>query len=382
MDNKVAVVWVTTIISALCWVQGVNAAGQEERDEADNAQTEVDLMAPLVEQANYIFKGTVVEVNTRISEPSTEGDTGVPYTFVTYQVEREMKGSTENDTITLRFVGGPINQDEFLMVQDQPMMDLGDTDILFVSNNGDSGCPLVGCAQGRFREIDGVMFNEYGKTLEVGPEGALRLGQAAKLEDVSHHAMSETIEFYREESELEGEPYGVEHLDPLPAEQGFRPDPAGLETMIEETVQRKYTPQQLAQLLPEQSADPDKPFVDTIFAPENITAPPQELAQNESMDDEEVRERLMELFPTGNNSGEPAPVQAAKAVNASGSSLVAVANAGSLLVETESSQPVTGAERVLETHNKSPFFWWVVLALFSLAGVVVFRFFNKKVKVS
>lgn len=228
-------------------------------------------MEDMVSRANYVFKGTVIKVESKKSIPN-EGDLeGVPYTFVTYEVEQEIKGSTNGDTITLRFIGGPTDEDSFLLVGGQPLMDVGDRDILFVKNNGESACPLVGCEKGRFRDIDGLVFNELGQSIFISNEGEVQAGQAINLEEVNTHYMSDTIKISRHETELENDGYGIESLDDLPNNMGYRPDSAAFVVMIQDAVQRVYSTEQLAALEPARSVNPNEPFIDKIFDSNYVT---------------------------------------------------------------------------------------------------------------
>src|SRR5262245_21325947 len=75
-------------------------------------------------QADFIFKGRVVAVRYRDSEPGNRTDetgapvldedgqparrdgSGLPHTFVTFEIEKIYKGKAAAKTVTLRFYGG------------------------------------------------------------------------------------------------------------------------------------------------------------------------------------------------------------------------------------------------------------------------------------
>src|SRR5215510_1876666 len=102
-------------------------------------------------QVEFIFRGTVSEIQYRLSDAASPGDVRLPHTFVTYTIEEVLKGTATQNTVTLRFMGGPDEeQGKFLSVSDVPMFTVGDQDILFVRKNGTALCPLVRCGEGRF----------------------------------------------------------------------------------------------------------------------------------------------------------------------------------------------------------------------------------------
>ena len=243
--------------------------------------------------SNYIFRGEVIGVSYKMSEPGPSGQP-LPYTFVTYKVNQEIKGGTGSDTFTLRFFGGPIDEDNFVTSPHQPLMDIGEKDMLFVKGNGETTCPLVDCRQGRFREIDGVMFNDEGESIYMDSENRLQVGQAANLEEVNFHKMSDTIRLEFARAELEGEDYGVETLDEIPAERGFRPDPSGFAAMIEDKVRVLQSPEELAELPKEASVDITQPFAEIMYGDGIAASPGEEEEDVLDLTDDEMQEELME----------------------------------------------------------------------------------------
>ena len=116
----------------------------------------------LVERANLVFVGQATRVEYR-SLPSANRDEGlIPHTFVTYAVERVLRGSAPGQEITLRFIGGPDGRGRFLTVSRVPIVQQGDRDLLFVDDAADASCPLVQCEKGRFRILGDRVYNAHG----------------------------------------------------------------------------------------------------------------------------------------------------------------------------------------------------------------------------
>jgi hypothetical protein len=140
-------------------------------------------------EADFIFHGVVTKVEYRLSD----GTPQLPHTFVTFQVENLLKGQVNQQFITLRFIGGPDNEGNFLMVPGVPLFDVGDRDMLFVKGNGQSGCPLVKCEQGRFRIINNQVFTDQGRQLLQNNQGKLVAGSPVQLEEVRTNKIGETV---------------------------------------------------------------------------------------------------------------------------------------------------------------------------------------------
>jgi hypothetical protein len=100
----------------------------------------------LVEQAQLIFQGTVIDVKCQWAG---EGSQRRIESFVTFSVEDPIKGEP-GSTYTLRMLGGTI-AGETMGVADAPTFKKGDRDVLFVENNGNQFIPLVGIMYGRYR---------------------------------------------------------------------------------------------------------------------------------------------------------------------------------------------------------------------------------------
>ncbi len=116
----------------------------------------------LVNSAKLIVHGKVSKV-TYVNGASRAGRSQ-PHTFVTYDLGAVLFPAKEGDRqqVTLRFAGGPDGQGRFLDVGGVPKFMVGDEDILFIAENGEGGCALVMCEFGRFRVLDGQVYEAHG----------------------------------------------------------------------------------------------------------------------------------------------------------------------------------------------------------------------------
>lgn len=220
-------------------------------------------IAPLLENnlarnAEFVFLGTVADVDYRRAESADGKTPGVPHTFVTYKIEKILKGKSNSDTVTLRFVGGRGDKSQFLMASNIPLFDAGEQDVLFVRGNTKNACPLVECARSRVRIINGMAFNDEGQALEQSPVQAKSyqwgFGPFFELEEVSSHKVSMTE--LRKHHEL---PAG-EGLQPRDAKSVYQLSFDAVLSRIAAAVARVNTPDELAKLPPVASADIKQPF--------------------------------------------------------------------------------------------------------------------------
>lgn len=156
--------------------------------------------------ADFIFRGKVIRKTYRNSDivplrdrlgnqiidpdtgaPQYTENSGLPYCFVTYRIDRVLKGSPPvdptsgqvKDEVTLRFLGGHSQRDpcSFLYIPTYPLFDVGDCDLLFVQGNTVKECPLVKGARSRFRVLDRpgsdpcMIYNEFGFEILSVPRG-------------------------------------------------------------------------------------------------------------------------------------------------------------------------------------------------------------------
>lgn len=151
----------TAIAAALLLAGG---AGHAQEPPAQAA------VATLSADADLVFQGTVTDIQYATSIE------GIPHTFVTYRVEDVLKGSYGSPTLTLRFIGGVKIEGNVLRklsVSHAPTFEAGQQDLLMVKGNAQTQCPLVRCAQGRFRFQHGMVTNEEGSSLALEPGGEM-----------------------------------------------------------------------------------------------------------------------------------------------------------------------------------------------------------------
>ncbi len=245
--------------------------------------------------AQLVFEGVVVDVQTRFAERENESDPAVPYRFVTYNINRILKGNYQSDTVTLRFMGGESENGQVLLIPGQPLFDVGDHDLLMVTGNNRYPCPLVQCAQGRYRYLGGMVVNEVGQRIYLDANGQIITGEKIEDEALTTNQLSENVTIEtREVSEVGiGEISNV--TDTFP--DATSTDPAGFAQTVDEKIQMNHTPDQLANLAPFESSDPDQPFVDETYEREGVAAgqPPEQGGEElESMPEDERLEREME----------------------------------------------------------------------------------------
>lgn len=145
------------------------ASAHSPNDSAANS------MASKIRQSALIAYGQVVDIQYRNSEPTKIQPQGVPHTFVTYQLQEVLRGEVADKFLTLRIPGGADGKGGVYMDSSAPVFALGQTDFLFVKGGEPKGCPLVDCAEGRFRVFENQVFNGWGvpvvaasRTLQIG----------------------------------------------------------------------------------------------------------------------------------------------------------------------------------------------------------------------
>jgi hypothetical protein len=102
----------------------------------------------LVARAEQIVRVQATAVNSRW-DPAGAGQ--VIHTYVQFQVLRTLKGAPQN-TLTLRLLGGQVGGTG-MVIPDMPAFEVGATYILFVAQNGQAFCPLVGVLHGSYRVV-------------------------------------------------------------------------------------------------------------------------------------------------------------------------------------------------------------------------------------
>lgn len=124
-------------------------------------------LANLAEKSNLVFVGHADKVTYRNARRANEGEGAIPYTIVTYRVDRVLRGKSPGDRVTMRFVGGPDGRGHFLTVSGVPVVQEGDQDLLFVNDTRDATCPLVYCELGRYRILNESVFDTYGSPVQM-----------------------------------------------------------------------------------------------------------------------------------------------------------------------------------------------------------------------
>jgi hypothetical protein len=103
--------------------------------------------ATLVNESDYVVHAVAKSVS---SEKRTGPNGGAKiYTRVEFEVIEVVAGSAPA-TIALDFLGGRVGSEQ-MTVEGMPRFQVGDEDILFVSGNGRSICPLYAMMHGRYR---------------------------------------------------------------------------------------------------------------------------------------------------------------------------------------------------------------------------------------
>jgi hypothetical protein len=251
----------------------------------------------MARQADFIFKGIVVEVGYRNSEfvqlldstgapiyengqPVYADGSNLPYSFVTCRIMEVYKGKppeirgVPSEVVTLQMLGGIDQSDpnnDIFFVSEYPHMDVGDTDVLFVLGNTIRPCPLVGSERGRFRVItdpednEPKMYNDIGRELLHVPENEEQLDQIAfgrihRYPEVMMYHFGDcegcTLEkVYVDDGDEHSDPGG--QGDPPPEEEPLGPQFGELEfgSFVVEVVQQTHTQEELDRLPPVVSAD-------------------------------------------------------------------------------------------------------------------------------
>jgi len=132
----------------------------------------------MAERSSLVFHGKIIDIAYKNSTKAKNGGS-VPHTFVTYSIDDVLQGDPDRDTLTLRFMGGLGEDGSYMISTDSPQFKIGDEDVLFVSGNEVKECPLVDCANGRFRVVDGMMFNEFGQQLVESGNGKIAFGEVS-----------------------------------------------------------------------------------------------------------------------------------------------------------------------------------------------------------
>jgi hypothetical protein len=163
----------------------------------------------MMQKADFVFEGEVTAIEYANSmnngtggpDPDDVDDSGVvAHTFVTYRILEDFSGNAVGDTVTMRFIGGVDETTgpdyDILEMAQAPRFDLGDRDIMIMLGNTELACPLVDCADGRFRVLQSprddrpYMFSELGQEVRLVEDSPAE----AHLFMVGEHVIPELVE--------------------------------------------------------------------------------------------------------------------------------------------------------------------------------------------
>lgn len=162
----------------------------------------------LIQKADLVFEGEVTSIEYANSmnngtggpDPDDADDSGaVPHTFVTYRIVEDFSGNAVGDTVTMRFIGGVDGTTgpdyDILELAQAPRFDMGDRDIVMMRGNTELACPLVDCADGRFRVLQSpredrpYMFSELAQEVRLVEDSSTE----AHLFMVGEHVIPELV---------------------------------------------------------------------------------------------------------------------------------------------------------------------------------------------
>lgn len=262
------------------------AAGAHETDLAFDAA---------LRRAQLVFAGEVLDVAYASSVP-TGADGALPHTFVTFRIDKVLKGrAAAGDLLVLRFLGGEDPAAGEFVFARQPLFDVGDRDILMVEGNLRKACPLVHCAEGRFRRVRKLVFDEDGHEIVSHPQQLVAYGRQTRLQTVETHFVLGTV--FR--AVTAGEP----GEDDLPLADAAPPmKERTFLDLVARRVKHLHTPAELAALEPVPSADPSQPF--TVLPVQPVPFPPPPTAPPASEPPESFEDMLERLLLAA-NGGDP-----------------------------------------------------------------------------
>ena len=141
------------------------------------------ILNEMIGQADFIFQGSVERIRYRLSDAHSKEHIRLPHTFVTFRVDKMLKGQTNRGAITLRFIGGADRErGDFLTVSGVPWFNFGNQSILLVKGNGEAKCPLVNCSFGRFQVFREMVYSNEGREVFITEEGVIALGKYGPVE--------------------------------------------------------------------------------------------------------------------------------------------------------------------------------------------------------
>lgn len=121
----------------------------------------------LVLHSDLIFQGELLRKHEELSIE------GIPYTFVTYKVDQIISGDYQEQSITLKYVGGHFLNGNLLSASNTPEVTVGEQAILLVQKSRNTGCDLVECEHGRFLLEDGRIISGNQSSIVIDDEGSI-----------------------------------------------------------------------------------------------------------------------------------------------------------------------------------------------------------------
>ncbi len=143
------VIFLAVLLSACEEPTEFEAPAEFAEKAAINTETGAADFVAYAKEADGVFVGRVTQITYAMSQPDAVG-AQLPFTFVTYSVEKALLGTKAGNSVTLRFFGGPLD-DGALFTSEYPNLDVGDRDIVFVQGNDTYGVPWVLANESRVR---------------------------------------------------------------------------------------------------------------------------------------------------------------------------------------------------------------------------------------
>jgi hypothetical protein len=208
----------------------------------------------MLRKAELVFEGTVLAVEYRDSTPRNTNETAVPHTFVTFAVNRVLKGSTSAGAITLRFAGGMSADGRLLRIKSSTLFDVGERSILLVRGNELYASPLINWTAGRFRLVDGHVYTDNGRELVSTQNGRLEIGAWRALTEVRENDIAGRL------LEIISSPDVNEDGQPVTPPAAEKMSEEAFRQFLLELIQRIHTTEELQSLAPVSSANSAQPF--------------------------------------------------------------------------------------------------------------------------
>jgi hypothetical protein len=148
-------------------------------------------LAERIASADAVVLAIVSHIEYRMSR-ATADQPAIPHTFVTFVVDRVIRGQVDGGLLTLRFTGGLFTDGRFLDNPSASLFDVGERSILLVTRNGQLDAPLAGGRFGRLRIISGRVYDDFGKPLSIAGADRVRFGRTLQFTEVAEHTLGAT----------------------------------------------------------------------------------------------------------------------------------------------------------------------------------------------